>query len=166
MLTALPHLPRCLQDQADASGLPPVQRFFIPPVVIAAAPAPTSLDTGWRREHILLAALILCGSVCGAIVLAASIFVAYISRGISRPARCNGASNKSTGRGRSALPEASSESWAKQGHAAVGPPGEGECACGTEEQQMIAQSRSAQEEDGPPATAAHRGGMGQHQRSL
>eukprot|EP00892_Ulva_mutabilis_P002041 jgi/Ulvmu1/11838/UM080_0050.1 len=67
-----------VQDQADASGLPEVQRFYIPPAVVAFAPAPHATTTGWHRGQILAAALIFCGSCAAGIVTAAGVCAAYV----------------------------------------------------------------------------------------
>lgn len=62
------------------TGLPVVERFFIPRVVMAVAPETSALETGWRRDQVLVTALTLCGTICMAIVAAAGLLVAYINR--------------------------------------------------------------------------------------
>lgn len=69
-----------LQDQASVTGLPVVERFFIPLVVMALAPETSALDTGWRRDQVLVMALILCGTFCAVIVVAAAVVVAYVNQ--------------------------------------------------------------------------------------
>lgn len=78
--TPTPTCTAAVQDQARATGLPPVERFLIPSVAVVLAPEVESQDPSWRRSHVLVTALTLCTTLCAAIVVATALLVLYVRR--------------------------------------------------------------------------------------